>query len=295
MKDANSGPIKNGEAAGLVTRKLAKSALVEQICNFIRSNPSEDVSLPGLENKFKVNRFTIQKTFKEMMGISPRKYAEECRIQLLKKNLKDNVPIPKAIYQAGYNSHSWLYEEPSSKLGMTPTSYRKGGEGTTIMYLISKCKLGFLLVAETEFGICSLSLADDEKSLVAYLRREYPMALLVRSEGVRQRLKSVLEYFEGQLLDLPLDIDGTEFQKRVWSALLRIPYGETRSYHEVAEMIGEPKADRAVANACASNPVPLIIPCHRVIRKDGGLGGYGLGIGRKEFLLKMEKANSGVR
>ncbi|MCW6159450.1 MAG: helix-turn-helix domain-containing protein [Thermoplasmatales archaeon] len=243
MKDANSRAIKNREVVGLGKRKLTKSALVEQICNFIRSNPSEDVSLPGLEIRFKINRFTIQKTFKEMMGISPRKYAEECRIQLLKKNLKNNVPIPKAVYQAGYNSHSWLYEEPSSKLGMTPTSYRKGGEGITIMYLTSECKLGFLLVAETEFGICSLSIADDEKSLVAHLRKEYPRALLIRSEDVRQRLNSVLEYFDGQLLDLPLDIGGTEFQKRVWSALLRIPYGETRSYHEVAEMIGEPKAD----------------------------------------------------
>ncbi len=277
------------------SKKVVKSTLVEQICNFIRSNPSEDVSLMNLESRFNVGRFTIQKTFKEIMGISPRKYAEECRIQLLKRNLKDNQPIPKAIYQAGYSSHSWLYDTPSSKLGMTPTSYRRGGEGATIFYLSSKCKLGYLLVAQTDRGICSLNLGDAEESLVTSLKKEYPRAELVRSESVRGRLQSVLDYFEGQLLDLPVDIDGTEFQKRVWSALLRIPYGETRSYHEVAKMIGEPRAVRAVANACASNPVPLIIPCHRVVRKDGGLGGYGLGIERKEYLLSMERENSEVR
>jgi AraC family transcriptional regulator of adaptative response/methylated-DNA-[protein]-cysteine methyltransferase len=285
-----TGGKKAGDDSGYV--KSPKSDLVERICNFIRSNPSEDVSLPNLEARFRVNRFTIQKTFKEIMGISPRKYAEECRILLLKKNLKENQPIPKAVYSAGYNSHSWLYETPSTKLGMTPSSYRKGGEGTTISYLTSRCKLGFLLVAETRFGICSLSLADTEEILESSLFKEYPNAKIVRSENVRERLNSVLDYFDGQLLNLPVDVAGTDFQKRVWSALLKIPYGETRSYHQVAQMIGKPRAVRAVANACASNPVPLIIPCHRVVRKDGGLGGYGLGVDRKEFLISMEKANS---
>ena len=270
----------------------SKSDLVESICKFIKSNPSRNVSLHTLETRFGMSRFYIQKTFKEVMGISPRKYAEECRILLLKKNLKEDQPIPRAVYKAGYNSHSWLYGAQSSKLGMTPSSYRKGGKGATIFYLTARCKLGYPLVAETKYGICSLSLADDEDTLVSFLGKEFPNADIVRSEQVRGRLNSVLDYFEGQLLSLPLDIIGTEFQKRVWSALLNIPYGETRSYHQVAEMIGSPKAVRAVANACASNPVPLIIPCHRVVRKDGGLGGYGLGVGRKKYILEMEKSHS---
>ena len=274
---------------------ISKSDLVERICNYIRSNSSQDVSLPILEKRFGVNRFNIQRTFKEIMGISPRKYAEECRILLLKKNLKDNQPIPKAIYRAGYSSHSWLYDQSTSKLGMTPSSYRKGGTGTSIKYLTSKCKLGYLLVAETKFGICSLSLADTEESLVASLLKEYPKAKIDRSESVRNSLDSVLSYFEGQSLNLPVDVTGTDFQKRVWTALQNIPYGETRSYQDIAQEIGNPKAVRAVANACASNPVPLIIPCHRVVRKDGGIGGYGMGIDKKEYLLAMERTNSEVK
>ncbi|MCL5874161.1 MAG: methylated-DNA--[protein]-cysteine S-methyltransferase [Candidatus Thermoplasmatota archaeon] len=294
MRRVRTKPTSANGNAGSMTAQTSRSDLVEKVCNYIRSNPSEDLSLPALEKWFGVSRFKIQRTFKEIMGISPRKYAEECRILLLKKNLKDNQPIPKAIYQSGYNSHSWLYDQPSSKLGMTPSSYRKGGEGASINYLTSKCKLGYLLVAETESGICSLSLADKEDSLVSSLFKEYPRAKIVRSESVRKRLDSVLDYFDGQLLSLPVDVTGTDFQKRVWTALLKIPYGETRSYQDVAKMIGKPKAVRAVANACASNPVSLIIPCHRVVRKDGGIGGYGLGIDRKEYLLAMEKSNSEV-
>jgi AraC family transcriptional regulator of adaptative response/methylated-DNA-[protein]-cysteine methyltransferase len=288
-------PFRKGSVNKKNSSSTSKPDLVESICNFIKSNPSGNVSLNTLETRFGTSRFHIQRTFKEVMGISPRKYAEECRIILLKKNLKEDQPIPRAVYQAGYNSHSWLYGAQSSKLGMTPASYRKGGRGATIFYLIARCKLGYLLVAETRYGICSLNLADDEDTLESFLRKEFPKADLIRSENVRGRLNSVLDYFEGQLLCLPVDIVGTEFQKRVWSALLNIPYGETRSYNQVAEMIGSPKAVRVVANACASNPVPLIIPCHRVVRKDGGLGGYGLGVGRKKYFLEMEKSNSGNR
>lgn len=287
--------IHHGTKGKQYSSSTTKSDLVESICNFIRSNPSGDVSLHALESRFGTSRFSIQKTFKEVMGISPRKYAEECRILLLKRNLKEDEPIPRAVYRTGYNSHSWLYGTQSSKLGMTPSSYRKGGQGATIYYLTAKCKLGYLLVAETRYGICSLNLGHDEDTLVSFLLKEFPKANVVRSEKVRGRLDSVLGYFEGQLLSLPVDVVGTEFQKRVWSALLMIPYGETRSYQQVAEMIGSPNAVRAVANACASNPVPLIIPCHRVVRKDGGLGGYGLGVGRKKYILEMEKSNSGSK
>lgn len=270
-------------------------SLVRDICDYIRSDPSGNVSLSDLEKRFKVSRFIIQKTFKVVMGISPRKYTEECRILLLKRNLKDDEPIPLAVYKTGYNSQSWLYENSSSKLGMKPSSYRKGGEGATIDFLTSKCKLGYLLVAQTEHGICSVSIADREDQLISYLHEEYPRAEIRRSKEVSRNLSSVLEYFEGQLLNLPVDIAGTEFQKRVWSAIMKIPYGQTRTYNQIAEAIEKPKAVRAVGNACAANPVPLIIPCHRVVRKDGGLGGYGLGPKRKEFMLSMEKENKKVK
>ncbi len=269
-----------------------KTALVEKICDYIKQNPTEKLTLSSLEKKFGLNKFYLQKTFKEIMGITPRKYVEECRIQVLKLNLREGVPIPSAIYKSGYNSQSWLYEKTSSKLGMPASSYRKGGEGAEIRYMISECKLGFLIVAETDHGVCALSIGDSEEQLVDSLKREFPKADIKSSDSVKERFNAVLGYFDGQLLNLPLDVQGTDFQKRVWSALRTIPYGEVRTYQEVADMIDMPKAYRAVANACASNHVPLVVPCHRVVRKDDGLGGYALGIWRKEYLLKMEKKNS---
>lgn len=269
-----------------------KAQLVERICNFIRANASSDLSLERLEKEFKLSRYSLHRIFREIMGITPRKYLEECRINLLKQNLRDGEPIPEAVYNTGYNSHSWLYRDGASKLGMLPSKYRKGGKGATVRYLIDECKLGYLLVAETEHGICALSIADSEQELIDHLQEEFPKADLVKSEGVRSRMNSVVSYFEGQLLNLPVEIRGTDFQRRVWSAIRRIPYGETRTYNQVAEMVGKPTAYRAVANACGANPVPLIIPCHRVVRKDGSLGGYALGLHRKKYLLDMERENS---
>ncbi|MEM0136154.1 MAG: helix-turn-helix domain-containing protein, partial [Thermoplasmatales archaeon] len=169
MKGARYRRLGSKHKSNLGLDEISKLDEVESVCNFIRSNPSGDISLLGLEKRFGISRFTIQKTFKKIMGITPRKYAEECRILLLKKNLKDDQPIPKAVYHTGYNSHSWLYEAPSSKLGMRPSSYKKGGKGAVINYMTTKCKLGYLLVAETKYGICSLSLADREEALVPSL------------------------------------------------------------------------------------------------------------------------------
>ncbi len=269
-----------------------KEELVEKICNYIRSNLSGDLTLRSLEKRFQVGRYSLQRVFIEVMGMSPRQYAEQCRIHALKGNLRNGKPLPEAIYSTGYASQSWLYEDYLSKLAMSPSSYRKGGEGASIRFLTSECRLGFLLVAETDYGICSVSIADDELQLETALIREYPRAVITRSESARKSLDSVLSYFDGQLLNLPMDISGTEFQKRVWAAIMAIPYGETRSYNEVAATVGKPKAYRAVANACASNPIPLIIPCHRVIRNNGELGGYGMGARRKKYLLDMEKKRS---
>lgn len=282
----------SGKSKDNSSAKENKAHLVEQICNYIRSNASSDLSLDRLETRFGLSRYSLHRTFREIMGITPRKYLEECRINMLKQNLREGEPLPNAVYSTGYNSQSWLYKDGNLKLGMLPSSYRNGGKGAIVKYLTDKCDLGFLLVAETEHGICTLSMADSEKELVEYLKEEFPEADIVKSEEVRERMDSVISYFDGQLLNLPVEVGGTEFQRRVWSAIRTIPYGETRTYNQLAEMIGKPKAYRAVANACGANPVPLIIPCHRVVRKDGTMGGYALGTHRKEFLLKMEKKNS---
>lgn len=269
-----------------------KAAVVEQICDYIRRNATSDLSLAALEVKFSINRFSLQKAFREIMGITPRKYVEECRILLLKRNLKEGQPMPEAVYRTGYNSQSWLYEDPESKLGMLPSIYRSGGEGAEIRYQTAMCPLGWLTVAETEGGICGLTMAGSEDDLIGWLEDEYPHATLVRSDDLNERIDSVLMYFRGQLLNLPVEVGGTEFQRRVWTAIKTIPYGETRTYNQIAEMIGKPKAYRAVANACGANPVPLVVPCHRVVRKDGGLGGYALGVEKKRYLLEMEKKNA---
>lgn len=274
---------------------LKKMNLVEDICDFIRQNPTSRNSLSDLAEKFGISRFTIQKVFSKVMGISPRKYVEECRIMALKRNLREGEPLPGAVYKSGYNSQSWLYESSTSKLGMNPSEYRRGGENTIINYLTGKCVLGTVIVAETRKGICALSIGDNEHVLVNSLFREFPNADISESESVRSRLEAVQNYFEGREVDLPLDLRGTDFQIRVWSALRKIPYGETRTYNEIASIIGKPTAFRAVANACAANHIPLIVPCHRVVRSDGSMGGYALGVERKRYLLEMEKRNSRKR
>ncbi len=274
---------------------MGKVKLVEQICDYIRSNLISSLTLVDLESKFGVRGYTIQRWFKDIMGITPRKYMEEQRIHKLKINLRKGEPMPQAIYSTGYRSQSWLYEDSLSKLGMVPSAYRKGGDGETIYFLTGRCVLGTLIVAETEQGICAVSIGDSEEVLELALRREFYKADLQRSERARERLNSLLQYFEGQSLNLPVALQGTDFQQRVWTAIASIPYGETRTYNEIAEIIGKPKAYRAVANACGANHVPLVIPCHRVVRKDGSLGGYALGVDRKKYLLEMEKRNSSKR
>ena len=267
-----------------------KISLVDVVSTFIKENSSSKLSLEALEERFEVNKFTIQKAFMDVLGISPRKYAEECRIMHLKDDIRKGEPVTRAIYNSGYNSQNWLYRDSASKLGMTPSEYRNHGKGIQIRYMISESRLGFILVAETDKGICSVSMADSPDQLVKQLSSEFAKATLLKSDKVRDSMNAILEYLDGKKLNLPVDVHGTEFQKRVWAAISRIPYGETMSYNGIAEEIGMPRAYRAVANACGANPVPLIVPCHRVIRKDGGLGGYGMGIERKKYLLDMEKS-----
>ncbi|HKT22554.1 MAG TPA: methylated-DNA--[protein]-cysteine S-methyltransferase, partial [Nitrososphaerales archaeon] len=231
----------------------------------------------------------LQRVFTEVMGMSPREYLEESRLSNLRRHLARGEPVISALRGTGYSAQSWLYEDSRRRLGMTPATYRKGGEGTTIAYATGESSLGKLLVATTDHGVCAVKAGRSDADLLRALREEFPRASMERSARARRYLDALNTHLSGQEMKFPLDIRGTDFQMRVWSTLTTIPLGETRSYHDVAQMVGRPRAVRAVANACASNPVPLIIPCHRVIRKDGSLGGYGLGIYRKKALLATER------
>lgn len=263
--------------------------LVKRICDYLRADSSSKITLASLGQKFGVSPFHLQRVFTDVMGMSPREYLAECRLHNLRSRLSKGEPVINALRGSGYSSQSWLYEDSRRRLGMTPATYRNGGEGATISYAVGGSSLGRLLVAATDHGICSVKAGRSDSELVRSLEAEFPKAVIARSSKVRRYLDALNDHLDGQETRFPLDIRGTDFQMKVWTALRDIPRGETRSYCDVAEMVGNPRAVRAVANACASNPVPLIIPCHRVIRKNGDLGGYGLGIGRKKALLTAER------
>jgi len=267
----------------------SRAELVKTVCSYIRENSASRMDLASLGKRFGISPYHLQRTFVDVMGISPRRYLEECRVSLLKLRLAKGEPVVGALRGTGYSSHSWLYKDSKVKLGMTPANYKAGGEGRVVSYAIGDSSLGRLLVAATSHGICSINVGMDDGELVTLLKREYPKARIVKSGKASSFLSGVKDHLNGQQVKLPLDLQGTDFQLRVWAALRTIPIGSTRSYSDVAEMIGEPAAVRAVANACGANPVPLIVPCHRVVRKDGSLGGYRLGIPRKKALLAKER------
>ena len=194
-----------------------------------------------------------------------------------------------SIYQAGYNSSSSLYDNISFKLGMTPKTYQKHGLATEIVYSIVACDLGYLLVATTDRGICAVKIGDCLQNLIETLTQEFSQATIIRDDLARKDwIESIFKLIAGTHRDLPLDIRGTSFQQQVWQELQKIPWGETRTYREIANNLGKPKATRAIGNACGANPVAIIIPCHRVVRSDGSLGGYRWGIEYKQKLLAKE-------
>jgi AraC family transcriptional regulator of adaptative response/methylated-DNA-[protein]-cysteine methyltransferase len=265
--------------------------LVQRVCRYIEAKPDCMPTLAEMGDHVGMSPFHLQRVFKKLTGVSPRDYAESCRVKRLKDRLRDGASVTDALYDAGYGSSSRLYEHSAAHLGMTPSRYRKGGEGMVIGYTICDCNLGRLLVAMTEEGICCVHIADDDAELEATLFAEYPAAEIHSGHPMMTEwVEQFLAFLEGWQphFDLPLDLRATTFQLRVWQALLSIPYGETRSYRDIAEAIGQPTAVRAVARACAANPVPLVVPCHRVIRSDGDIGGYGLGVERKRALLEQE-------
>ena len=267
---------------------------VRAICRYIEQNLDEPATLARLAKQFGQSTFHLQRRFKAVLGITPREYADSCRLRNLKRNLQAGDNVTRAMYDAGYGSSSRLYERTASQLGMTPDKYRRGAIAATIRYTCSDSPLGRMLVAATERGICSIQFAKTDPELIEGLKREFPFAVRRPDEGaLKSWVSELLNHMRGKHTDasLPLDIRATAFQRRVWTYLQSIPFGTTKSYGEVARAIGRPTAVRAVARACATNPVAIAIPCHRVVRGDGSMGGYRWGLQRKKALLAMEQGS----
>ncbi|HEX8474652.1 MAG TPA: bifunctional DNA-binding transcriptional regulator/O6-methylguanine-DNA methyltransferase Ada [Pyrinomonadaceae bacterium] len=266
--------------------------MVLRVCRSIEAQADAAPSLEALGAELGVSPYHIQRTFKNVTGITPRQYAAAHRLRLFKSSIKDGGELTAAMYDAGYGSSSRLYEHAPAQLGMTPATYRRGGKGMSINYTIVECGLGLLLVAATARGMCAVNFGETRESLEAALAAEYPSAELRRDGAdLKECVVALLRHLDGSEphLQLPLDVQATAFQLRVWEELRRIPYGATRSYKEVAAAIGQPTATRAVARACATNPVALVNPCHRVVREGGDPGGYRWGIERKQKLLEQEQ------
>lgn len=265
--------------------------LVRRVCDYLSESQDEIPTLDELAQRFNLSPFHLQRTFKRLVGVTPRQYATARRAERFKAELKSNRSVTDALYQAGYQSSSSVYEQGTEQLGMTPAEYQRGGRSLQISFTVAPCPLGWLLVAMTRKGVCAVRLGDSPADLENKLKSEFPAAAINRDDAeLESCVAPLLDYISGTRphLNLPLDVQATAFQRRVWDALRAIPYGSTRSYQDIARAIGQPAAVRAVAQACAKNPTALVIPCHRVIREDGSLGGYRWGIERKRALLEKE-------
>jgi len=266
-----------------------QTEIVIRACEILEAE--EQITLEDLSAELNLSAAHLQKIFKEIIGVSPKKFAELKRLEKFKNEIKKGNEVTDAMYEAGFNSSSRLYENVAEKLGMTPKTYAKKGKNMKIDYTITNCDLGKLLVARTEKGVCAVTFGDDENALTENLFSEYEQAKITENDtNLKDYVKAILANLEGadKTLDLPLDLQATAFQMRVWEILRKIPYGETVSYSDVAAQIGNKNSVRAVATACASNRVALVIPCHRVIGKSGDLSGYRWGIERKAKLLQKE-------
>ena len=265
---------------------------VRRVCRLLEEHRDGPLTLQALAARVGLSPSHLQRTFKRIVGVSPREYREALRVGDFKARVKKGESVTSAMYEAGYGSSSRLYESSNDRLGMTPAAYRRGGRGVSISYTIASCSLGRLLVAGTEKGVCAVRLGDSDTELEASLRAEYSEADIKRDDrSLGKWVGELADHLQGKhpRLDLPVDVQATAFQWSVWQKLKEIPYGKTWSYSEVAQAIGRPSAVRAVARACATNPVALVIPCHRVVREDKSLGGYRWGIERKQALLDRER------
>jgi AraC family transcriptional regulator of adaptative response/methylated-DNA-[protein]-cysteine methyltransferase len=268
---------------------------VRRACAFIQAHTEEPLTLAAVAQHVGTSPFHLQRTFTKFVGISPRAYQEAVRAGRFRDGLRGGTPVSGAVYDAGYGSISRVYERPPTGRGMTPAAYRRGGKGMAMTYTIVNSPVGRLMVAGTGKGICSVKLGDGDSRLEADLRREYPEASITRDQAAfSEWVKTLVGHLSGRQPDLhlPLDVQATAFQWTVWRYLQSIPYGQTRTYGEVARAIGRPAAVRAVARACATNPVCVVVPCHRVVGKSGALTGYRWGVERKKKLLAGERATA---
>jgi AraC family transcriptional regulator of adaptative response/methylated-DNA-[protein]-cysteine methyltransferase len=287
------------DAAGENRSVSPINAVVHELARQIEANPEQPFRLAQLAQRAGYSPFHLQRNFKAIIGSTPKEYQTAARLRTFKQELRKDAPVSDAIYQAGFGSGSRVYEKADGQLGMTPSEYRSGGKGLTISYASGRTPLGLLMIGATDRGICFLQFGDSDRALQAELRRQFPAAAVqpmpaTHTEQFESWMAALNRHLRGlePRLDLPLDVRGTAFQLIVWRYLQKLPYGEVRSYSEVAEAIGKPSAARAVARACASNSVALLIPCHRVVRGTGELGGYRWGVQRKRVLLDTERAAS---
>jgi AraC family transcriptional regulator, regulatory protein of adaptative response / methylated-DNA-[protein]-cysteine methyltransferase len=270
---------------------------VEAACRLLEANDEGVPALADVAADVGASPDALRRAFVRLLGVTPRKYADTLRRARLRDALRDGDDVSRALYTAGYGSTSRLYEGAHEHLGMTPASYRAGGAGTRVLFTVAETSLGALLVAVTDRGLCKVDLADKARTVEESLHHEFHAADIRRDDAaLAPVVDDVVARIDGRIptIDLPLDVRGTAFQRAVWEELRRIPAGETRTYAEVAEAIGAPRASRAVGSACGANPVPIVVPCHRVVPSAGGVGNYGLGPHRKEELLRREGALEAV-
>lgn len=268
-----------------------RQQLVKAICRYIEQHLDEPLTLTRLSDEFGQSPFHLQRTFKATVGITPKEYADSCRMRGFRQQLKAGHSVTRAIHDAGYSSSSRLYSRTASELGMEPAKYRRGAIAAPIRYTCADSPLGRMMIAATDKGVCSIQFGQSDEELEQGLRQEFPFALRRRDDGPMAELaERVLAKIRGTgpAESLPLDVRATAFQRRVWSYLQSLAFGEKKSYSEVARAIRRPSAVRAVARACATNPVAIAIPCHRIVRSNGDLGGYRWGIERKKKLLDIE-------
>jgi AraC family transcriptional regulator of adaptative response/methylated-DNA-[protein]-cysteine methyltransferase len=278
-----------------------QAVIVAKLCGEIerRATQHEDKSmnLSELASRAGISPHRLHRLFRRHMGITPKQFADTLRLRFLKGRLRGGDDVTTALYDAGYGSASRLYEKANSQLGMTPATYRKGGKGMEIFYTIEKCPQGRVLVAATSRGVSAVYLGGQDQPMEQALRKEYPAATIRTDAGtLGPWVRAIVKHLNGNLsggernLNLPLDVTATAFQRRVWEELKKIPYGSTRTYKQVAMALGKPTATRAVARACATNPVSVVVPCHRVVREDGKLAGYRWGVERKKALIEQERS-----
>jgi AraC family transcriptional regulator of adaptative response/methylated-DNA-[protein]-cysteine methyltransferase len=268
-----------------------QSQKVEAACRYIDENLDVTLSLTAISRHVAISPFHFQRMFKRMLGISPREYQQARRAGRFRQALLSDGSVTEAIYEAGFSSSSRAYESVPAQLGMTPSEFKRGGDGVEIRCTVISTELGKLLVATTPRGVCAVRFGESEAALLRELRRDFSAAEIRRDdEGLESVATQIKQLLSGSAapLNIPLDLRGTAFQQMVWKELRHIPKGQTRSYTDVAKAIGKPKAVRAVANACGSNPVAIVVPCHRVVQKDGSLAGYRWGVKRKATLLEKE-------